>query len=444
MTTLLLIWIALAIVVLWCQSRGGAGLPVAYFFGLSLIHVPGAILYLDDTDFSSMAIDTKVGFAQTVIGLTTFLIGVIFAKNWRLRSVRRRAIRASASIDQRRLKRLGGVSTLYISIGAIVYFVFMSLLGGIPSITAILSSLGSLIVVGVCLRIWVARQENNSFKLWSSIALIPLFPLITTVQQGFIGFGMYWAIFCVCFLFAQSKRRLAYIVATPFILFVGLSVWVTYAAARDEIRQVVWQGQASMIDRVELVMNAFGKFEWLDLSNAMHRKVIDLRLNQNFFVGRAVARLDGGEVDYGFGSTVGNVFAIVVPRALWPDKPVVGGGGTVVRDFTGLELAEGTSFGAGNVFEFYVNFGIIGVIVGFFIYGAIFGTIDVILIDQLRNADGRYFLFLVLVAISLLSSGANMREIIVSAAGSAATAYCLGTILRRNADVYDRQQKRFV
>jgi hypothetical protein len=70
MLVLLLIWFAVCICLLFIgmQKQGSsAGLPLAYFLGLSLIHVPGAILYLD-SDGSW----TQLGFEQTVIGMVSF------------------------------------------------------------------------------------------------------------------------------------------------------------------------------------------------------------------------------------------------------------------------------------------------------------------------------------------------------------------------------------
>lgn len=49
MSVLLLIWLAVGIALVWlvCRKSGSAGLPLAYFVGLSVIHVPGAIIHLD-------------------------------------------------------------------------------------------------------------------------------------------------------------------------------------------------------------------------------------------------------------------------------------------------------------------------------------------------------------------------------------------------------------
>src|SRR5690606_33695493 len=66
----------------------------------------------------------------------------------------------------------------------------------------------------------------------------------------------------------------------------------------------------------------------------------------------------------------------LVPRALWPDKTVFGGSPEVVGNMTGLELSTTTSFGVGNVMEFYINFGIPGLIGGFLILGWVLGRLD--------------------------------------------------------------------
>ena len=78
----LVVWLAVGIgLILSQRPRGSAGLPLAYFLVLSMIHVPAAMLYLDDNEMSSMADLTKAGFEQTVIGMSTaFLAGVLIAK----------------------------------------------------------------------------------------------------------------------------------------------------------------------------------------------------------------------------------------------------------------------------------------------------------------------------------------------------------------------------
>jgi hypothetical protein len=261
------------------------------------------------------------------------------------------------------------------------------------------------------------------------MALLPLLPLVTLIQGGFLGAGTVWGITIVSFLFVQSKRRFVYFLLAPAVFFVGLSVFVNYMAARDDFRRLVWHQQASIGDRLSRVTDSFQHFEWLDLSNFRHRKFIDLRLNQNEFVGIAVERLELGAVEYAYGGTVAAVAMGLIPRILWPNKPVVGGGHTVVHDFTGLELAEGTSFGAGQVFEFYVNFGSLGVIGGFLLYGWLIGRIDLSTIKYFQQGDQRRFLLWFLPGLALLAPGGNLLEIVVGTVSSVIIGYSIGYLL---------------
>jgi hypothetical protein len=278
---------------------------------------------------------------------------------------------------------------------------------------------------------WVAHQEKNKFKFWLAVSLLPLLPVITMIRGGFIGFGTYWLISSVSFAFAQSKRRLGYFFVAPLVVFVGLSVFVNYMAKRTEMRQAVWYQQVGIGDRLQRVMDIFNNFEWLDSENSKHRAVIDGRLNQNLIVGAAVDRLESGIVEYAHGATITDMAIALIPRALWPDKPQVGGGGTVVRDFAGMKFADGTSVGAGQVLEFYANFGTWGVIGGFLLYGWLIGWMDLRIIERLTEGDQKGFLLWFMVCLALLQPGGNLLEVVTSAVGSAITAQGFGYFLNR-------------
>ena len=81
-------------------------------------------------------------------------------------------------------------------------------------------------------------------------------------------------------------------------------------------------------------------------------------------------------MDYLYGRSVWEALLSVIPRALWPDKPVFGGSPKIVSEMTGLELSETTSWGVGSVMEFYINFGIPGLVAGFLLLGWLLGTLD--------------------------------------------------------------------
>jgi hypothetical protein len=432
MPTLLLTWLTIGMSLVWLVSqkrRGSAGLPLAYFLGLSLIHVPGALLHLD-ADESNY---TTIGFEQTIIGMVAFLGGVMIARYVFVSAPRQQASAGRPqALTSQSLAALDRLAVLYIGVGGVAYFVLLRLTASIPSATAIVAPLGQLIMVGACLRFWVARESRNRLKFWSTMALLPVLPLATLVLFGFVGFGTAWILAIVTFVFAQSKRRVGFFLLAPVVCFVGLSVFVNYMMARNEIRQLVWDKPAPIGDRLQRIADIFQHFEWLDLSNGQHRETIGNRLNQNSLVGPVVARLESGVVQYAYGATIGNMILGLVPRALWPDKPAVGGGGSVVRDFTGIEFGEGTSVGAGQVFEFYANFGTWGVIGGFVLFGWLLGRMDSLAIECLYRGDQRRFLFWLITSLALLAPGGNLLEVSTTAVASALTAYGIGYFMRRS------------
>jgi hypothetical protein len=121
----------------------------------------------------------------------------------------------------------------------------------------------------------------------------------------------------------------------------------------------------------------------------------------------------------------------LIPRFLWPEKPPVGGGGDVVSHFTGMQFAENTSVGVGQVMEFYVNFGTEGVIIGFLCAGWIIGKLDLRAMECLNRGDQKGFLIWFLICLSMINPGGNLLEVVVTTASAAVTANGLCFILNR-------------
>ena len=134
MFILLLIWALIGIAIAWLVAKkggGSAGLPLAYFLGLSLIHTPGALLYLDGDDFSLMASLTRVGFTETIIGMAAFLGGVIIAGYAFELKPAQTADTSVRDSDLRRLSALNRLALAYLCTGCVAFFVVMPIVAGI-------------------------------------------------------------------------------------------------------------------------------------------------------------------------------------------------------------------------------------------------------------------------------------------------------------------------
>lgn len=416
---LLVVWVVLLVMLLAFaigRPYEGGALTLAYFLGLSLIHVPGVFpfVFSDSVPFlyASNGFNnpeaTQIGFELTVLGMAAFCGGAVIARI----SDRRRL--PPAEIPARRradlYQNLGWRET---AAGAVGYFGLLPLAQRVPSLGSLIAPLATLLIIGLWVILYGALREGDCRRVWITMPVLPLLPLATLVTAGFIGYGVYWALSVLAFLYVVVRRRGWFYFAGPLIVYLGLSLFVTYMGQRTGIREVVWDREAGIAERLERVSTIITDFKFLDLGSSAHISALDGRLNQNVLVGLAVEHLQGGWVEFAYGATV--PLWSLVPRAVWPGKPEVGGGRSLVSDYTGLTFNEETSVGAGQVLEFYVNFGIPGVVIGFVLLGFGLLRLDQRIMQAMGAEDMRRVLLRSMPGLTLLQPGGNLLEIFVSA-----------------------------
>jgi len=390
-------------------NRLSLGLPIAYLASLLLIHVPGALAYVVDPDLFANAAVTEIGIRFTAIGSICFVSGVYLA---------RAALRVTplwAAADRRAFSwfcLLGGWLLIY---GLSPFFRF-------PSISAAIGKGGAIWILGVILglRDGLHRKDRRSIAVWATALMV--YPSVMLLLGGFLSYGSA-AIIVVCAALVVSTRSHWRVMTGVLVfVFVGLSTFVNYFQHRNEIRDEVWGG-APLTARVDSVTAMFRDFEWLDLDNTAHLAAFDTRLNQNVFVGLAAQRLDQGETDYLLGESVVQGLMSLIPRILWPDKPVFGGSPEIVARMTGLRLSTGTSFGVGNVMEFQINFGTPGVVVGFVLLGWLIGTLDLKAAIAERRGELSQVGFYFLPGVALIQPNGSLVELFSGSAAALAAAW---------------------
>jgi hypothetical protein len=230
-------------------------------------------------------------------------------------------------------------------------------------------------MLGVLLGLQAAVRQGDVRWITVWALILAVYPVLMLLFGGFVSYGA-TAISIVLAGLAISVREVWRIaIGTAIIAVLGLNIFVNYFQWRTEIRDAVWGG-ASLEARLDVTSDVVRNFEWLDPNNDAQMGALDQRLNQNYFAGLAAQRIDEGQADYLYGRSLWEGVLSLVPRILWPDKPVFGGSPQIVSEMTGLTLNEDTAWGVGNVMEFHINFGIAGVIGGFLILGALLGHLD--------------------------------------------------------------------
>ncbi|MGH9174280.1 MAG: hypothetical protein ACRD1H_07975, partial [Vicinamibacterales bacterium] len=322
----------------------------------------------------------------------------------------------------------GKVVTLYLAAGVLLYLL-MPIAARIPSISALVSTGSTLAAVGVALKCWEAWASGHRAHMWLWLALTATFPLVTVAAQGFLGYGFVAVLIVIAFVASLHRPSLVTAVAGVLAFYGGLSIYVTYMRDRTEIREVVWGGEA--VDRrLVQLQDTFHNVEWFDPRDELHMRRVNERLNQDFLIGAAVLYLREGMVPYANGGTLVAAAAAVIPRALWPDKPVVAGSGDVVTTYTGIRFVHGTSVGVGQVMELYVNFGTAGVVFGFIGIGMLVTFVDRRAAVHLGRGDVRSFALWYMPGLSLLQIGGAVGEVAATAAASLVVVLVVGVLSR--------------
>jgi hypothetical protein len=320
------------------------------------------------------------------------------------------------------------VVNAYLWIGVILQVFIFPIARSIPGMTAIASTGSSLVVAGIGLKCWNAWQEGRRSAVWGWLLATLVLPIMTVTTQGYLGYGLAALMTVFAFVVAFYEPRWKVAVVSALVAYIGLSVYVTYMRDRSEIRELVWGG-SRMSDRTDRVIGTLTDVEWFDPYDVRHLDRIDDRLNQNLFVGAAVHYVGAGRVPFANGATVYDALLSVVPRALWPDKPMSAGSGDLVSIYTGISFMGDTSVGIGHVLEWYVNFGVPGVVGGSFLIGLLLALVDRSAAAALEAGRATRFAVWYLPGLSLLNLGGSFVESTASAMASLIVAIAVARLV---------------
>ena len=391
------------------RSQLSLGLPFAYLTGLLLIHVPGAYAhYINPAAFWTNEY-VALGIYYAALASVFFVAGVVVA------GVGGRAPPPVADPDRKRFIQfcfLGGLGFVY----------GLSFLQDIPSLGAAIEKGGAIWILGVMLGLKSAVKRGNPIEMLVWCAASMIYPVLKLVLGGFLSYGSAALIIIYSVLVVIVDRVWKVVIGIIFAVVLGMNLFVNYFQHREHIREEAWGG-ASLEDRLDATLSIFTDFQWFSSENPEQMTALDARLNQNYFVGLAAARLQAGAVSYLHGRSLGEGLMALVPRALWPDKPVFAGSPEIVAEMTGLHLSKSTSWGVGNVMEAQINFGTPGVVVSFLLFGFFLRKFDRAAALAERRADYGRLIFCFLPAVAAIQPNGSLVEVASGAAAATLAAF---------------------
>jgi hypothetical protein len=433
------VWAAVALYLIARHWRTGAGvgLLLTYVLSYGSIHWLAATIHLLPWFVNRYTDTVAEGMRQSAIGILALAAGAevmaLIVRRRRPMPVQVRGPQAPdvaqptgesmVTLDPRTLR-------FVLLSGLAIYGVLSPLGAAIPGAQALVATGSAITVMAVALHVWNAWYSRHWWSARGWLAATMALPVVTVISQGFLGYGMAAMLTVYAFVAAFVRPRWKVVALGLVFAYAGLSVYITYMRDRNDIRSMVWGG-SSLTARASQIADTFAGMEWFDPYNQSHLNRVDTRLNQDYLVGAAVQRLEGGFVPYAGGSTLSDAIVAVVPRALWPDKPVVAGSGNLMATYTGMRFAEGTSVGIGQVLECYINFGTAGVIVGFFVIGLLLVLIDHSAYVALEAGDVFRFARWYLPGLGLLQVGGSFAEVTSTAGAGLVVALLLRELATR-------------
>jgi hypothetical protein len=414
------------------RRYGTVGAPLSFIAVFTTIHC-GALVHLvdgynpqNDPYLASLHFTTDtvaLGLEASTLAMASAICGFWLAE--RVVAARSAASRRVATS----LESLSSAALIVLFVGTsgiVLEKGLLSYVGQVPGLQAVTANARNLFTIGGCLLIWqrmVSGRSRSALVLTGLFSVgMPLLYLLTTailadsLSVGMSAFAFYLAM--------QSSRR-----ARPFVLNLSLFVAVCLSGyvfsvawlnLREGFRQVVWGG-ASIADVARTAADLVSNYDVATETDFKSLYALDSRLDQNLFVGLAIERLSTAPEGFANGETIQLALLGWVPRFLWPDKPVRGGAFLITK-YTGKQTDGSTSFGAGPIFEFYINYAYYGIVIGFVLFGFTLRIIDINGFKYLSS--GHYGLYLRnhLMGFALLQPGSDLFFVVTSFA----SAYIVG------------------
>jgi hypothetical protein len=245
-------------------------------------------------------------------------------------------------------------------------------IAGILVFVATLGWFGS----GLLITMAVQQRLNLPFRLltYGGVAAF----LIMAVGTGSVAnAAFYGAVVFVCAWIGRGGLKLSWIVSA----ILGLLVIITLRGVSDQYRQIAWYagGGGGPLSRSKLFFKL--------ARDRVNSDGVDGAVEKGFqtSAGRS-ANLElladviirtPREIPYWGGETYLSLVGSFVPRILWPDKPTKELGQAFGHRYSYIGANDlGTALNLPILVEFYVNFGIAGVILGMCLVGVIYHTLE--------------------------------------------------------------------
>ena len=366
------------------QREGTIGIGARY---LLVVHFASQFLVGPLVYWASGELPVEIeesGYEKTLwivlTGFLAFTVGGYAVAPWWVRRQRLRKRPSSLFLQTLDMQNQWQGAKIVMGFGFLA-LVFSPFAYGIPTVRAAWSQTTVLIQTGAILLCLNGLQTKQGARVAVGVVSALGTGLFFSFSSGFFGSTLLTLFYCISLVLLWRKAQFANWLVLGCFSVLSLIPYNMWLSGRGAIRSGIRDG-ASLSERAEAFWETTHLPRIADLSPSSQSGRIAERLDQSRILVAAVSYTPEIE-PYARGETIwGPMLIAIVPRALWSDKPLSAGGNEFVSRFTGLRFGSETSIGLHPLFEFYVNFGPLGAVVGLLFLGIVAGVLD-----------GLYFLY---------------------------------------------------
>jgi hypothetical protein len=359
------------------HGEGGIGLGIRFLFLLSTFDffLAGPFLYFlaDITPKGVGENYRNAALSLTLYGFLSFLVAgyYIVPSLMGSRLSMPTAWTALATKERLAVQRKAGYHLLKVGL---VSLLLNPIALRIPTVRAIWSTINCLIETGMVMLFINAILANDRRRLVNLFMLQVGIGAVRAVFSGHFGFVVLQSQLLLCLALLSSRPRpSAWLIlgVAGCIAFIPVTIWLS---GREKMREAMGKG-AGISERITAFLEGATMPDSINPIDEANLNRVQERLDYSNLFAAALQHTPENE-PYAMGSTIFEpAMMALIPRIIWPSKPISAGGSAYVTRFTGIDF-QNASIATSYFFEFYVNYGPVAVIIGMGILGLVCGLGD--------------------------------------------------------------------
>lgn len=295
--------------------------------------------------------------------------------------------------------------------------------GEIPTLSTAVNCLAALARIGILILLVSAMATGRWKRFAMAAGIFAAVSVSGSFDSGHTFIRIDTALPLIVIYIASSGMSLKFIVQGV----LGFAAMVPMVSAWMNSREIIRSGYLQGLSLWEKGDVFFGEF-FRNLHLPTAESFIDLLVTRvDMTEGLAAQVRHQPDLEpYAYGETFYSAFYTLIPRAIWPDKPIVAGGSEFYTRFTGeIRSADDlTSIGIAYPFELYANGGPILVVVGLGVIGFLCARLELKLLSAPKSLGTFWALAL---ATAVISDGGQRTDVVLPALVAAAlAAYAMG------------------